>query len=187
MKKSKAFTLIEILVVIGILAILAAIAIPQFMTLAENAKKTATEASMHVVAETIEGCMVRYDKEHWYAPRSSGTSYDYSDGSMNNYLEGLFENSAEPTNDYSYVNQYSNSKVILNWTSSISGEGLDPAVFLTNTSKYSFANSTPQNMSQLKGTIVVYFATGDGTTSHIEIYYTDKEGVKCEEAMVLTM
>jgi hypothetical protein len=58
---------------------------------------------------------------------------------------------------------------------------------MTNTSKYAYANSTPENMSQLKGTIVVYFATEDDTTSHIEIYYTDKDGVKCEEPIIMTM
>jgi type IV pilus assembly protein PilA len=184
---TKAFTLIELLVVVGIIAVLAVLAVPRFIALAENAKEAATQANMNVVAETVQGCMVRYDKNHWYAPRSSGTSYDYSDSSINNYLEGLFEDNSEPTNDYSYVNQYSGSKVILNWTSSIGGEGLDPAVFFTNTTKYSYDNSTPSNMSQLKGTIVVYFATEDGTTTHIEIYCTDKQGDKCDDPIILTM
>ena len=67
--------------------------------------------------------MATYDKDDWYAARASGASYDYSEGSMNNYLEKLLEDGAETENDFSYINQYSGSTAILNWTSSISGHG----------------------------------------------------------------
>ena len=193
MKKqvSKGFTIIELIVVIAVIALLAAIAVPQFQSMLENAKTTATLSNTRTVISTIQGAMAKFDKEDWYAPRNSGSSYDYTDTSLNNYLEHMFENSSEPTNDFSYINQYSGNKAIVNWTTSISGDGLDPAIFLTNSSQYSYNNSTPSNMSQLKGSIIVYFATEGSdeslTTTRIEVYYTDKDGVKCGQPFILTM
>ena len=190
-RTSKGFTIIELIVVIAIMASLAAIAVPQFHTISDRASLSATLSNTRTVISTIQGAMAKFDKEDWYAPRSSGDSYDYSDTSMNNYLEHIFENSCEPTNDFSYINQYSDNEAIVNWTTSISGDGLDPAIFLTNSLQYSYNNSTPSNMSQLKGTIIVYFATEGSddslTTTHIEVYYTDKDGVKCEKPFILTM
>ena len=190
-KKSKGFTIIELIIVIAIIALLAVIAVPQFKAMSDNAKLSATLSNTRTVISTIQGAMVLFDKDDWYAPRNSGGSYDYSDTSMNNYLEHVFENSTEPTNDFSYINQYSDNMAIVNWTTSISGDGLDPAIFLTNSSQYSFENSTASNMQQLKGSIIVYFATTGSddtlTTTHIEVYYTDKDGVKCEEPFILTM
>ena len=192
MKKAgnKAFTLIEILCVLAVLAILAAISIPRLSVLFQDSKEATTIASTRAAAGTVEGCMALFDKAHCFAPRNSGGSYDYSDATMNNYLEKIFENGVETENAYSYVNQVSNSTAILNWSSPISGAGANPAVFLTNTSAYSYENSTAAAMRLLRGSIVIYFATegtGSGlTTTQIEVYYTDEDGVKCNTPYIIT-
>ena len=52
---NKAFTLIEVIVVIAVIAVLAGIVIPQFIGMFDQAKETATRANARVMAETIEG------------------------------------------------------------------------------------------------------------------------------------
>lgn len=191
LKRNKGFSIIEVLCVLAIIVMVAALAVPQFEFARDSAKRTATVASARTTVSTIIGCTAHYDKEDWYAPRNSGTSYDYSDSSMSNYLEKLFEGGDEGSNTHRYKNQYSESEVILNWSSSISGTGEDPAVFITNSSTYSHANANTSNMSQLQGSIIVYFdTTGTGesmTTNHIEVYYTDENGLKNDKPFIIVM
>ncbi len=191
LKKKKGFTIIELLCAIAIIGMLAALAIPQFSFVRESAKKAATVSNARTSVSTIIGLTALYEKEDWYAPRNSGDSYDYSSSTMSNYLEKLLEAGEEGSNNHSYINQYSGSEVILNWSSSISGTGEDPAVFITNTSTYSYTNSNSSNMSQLKGSVIVYFdteETGEGlTTDHIEVYYTDETGLKCDRPFIIVM
>lgn len=52
--KEKGFTLIELLIVIIILAVLAGIAIPGYLTIANRAKKSATQAELSSVAVALE-------------------------------------------------------------------------------------------------------------------------------------
>jgi len=190
-RKSKGFTLIEFLCTLAIIAIIAMVAVPQFSSMDEHAKDSVTIASMRATVGTIQGSMILYEHEDWYAPRASWDSSEYSDISMNNYLEQLFENGPVPNESYSYENQVSGSRVILNWSNSLSGTAENPAMFLTNSSEYSYDNSTPSTMSKLRGSIIVYFATeaeGEGmSTSYIEVYYTNEDGVKCDDSLVLTM
>ena len=53
MKKSKGFTLIELIVVMVILGILAIIAIPRFIDLTENAQIAATQAALGAVRSSL--------------------------------------------------------------------------------------------------------------------------------------
>ena len=190
-KNNKGFTLIELLVVMAVIAVLVTAAVFSVGSIMDKTKRTVTLANARTMSGTIQGLMSIYDNETSYAPRSSGSSYDYSETSMNNYLEKLLEGGVETENDYSFINQYNGKSTILNWTSSISGEGEDPAVFLTNTATYAYDNSTPSRMSQLEGTIIVYFATeGSGSslkTTQIEVYCTDDAGVKSDKVFVMSM
>ncbi|MBT3319548.1 MAG: prepilin-type N-terminal cleavage/methylation domain-containing protein [Clostridia bacterium] len=191
LRKKKGFTLIEVICVIAILGILIFLAVPQFTSIRDNAKQATTVASARATVSTILGATAHYEKDDWYAPRAGSVPAAYSEGSMNNYLEKVFEGGTPENNTHGYSNAYSDSRFILNWTSPISGSGKDPAVFLTNTTTYSFANSNESNMEMLKGTIVVYFATeGAGesmTTKHIEVYYTDENGTKSEKPFIIVL
>ena len=191
LKRNKGFTLIEILCVITILGMLAFLAIPQFGIVRDSAKQATTVASARTTVSTIMGASLMYDKDDWYAQRLGSNPTDYSEDSLNNYLETVFEDGSPGFNQLNYRNQYSDSAFILNWTTPISGTGKDPAVFLTNTATFSYANSNETNMELLKGTIIVYFATdGAGetmTTRHIEVYYTDEDGIKSDRPFIIVM
>ena len=52
--KEKGFTLIELLIVIIILAVLAGIAIPSYLSITNRAKESATEAEMSSIATALE-------------------------------------------------------------------------------------------------------------------------------------
>ncbi|MHB1275012.1 MAG: prepilin-type N-terminal cleavage/methylation domain-containing protein [Candidatus Humimicrobiaceae bacterium] len=53
-RKEKGFTLIELLIVIIILAVLAGIAIPSYLTITNRAKRSATQAELASIAVALE-------------------------------------------------------------------------------------------------------------------------------------
>ncbi len=53
-RKDKGFTLIELLIVIIILAVLAGIAIPSYLSITNRARKSATQAEMASIAVALE-------------------------------------------------------------------------------------------------------------------------------------
>ena len=62
--RSRAFTLVEILIVVIILGILAAIVIPQFANASEDARKT----SMRSQLQSMKGCVELFRVEHRDVP-----------------------------------------------------------------------------------------------------------------------
>jgi type II secretion system protein G len=62
MKKNTGFTLIELLIVVAIIAILAAIAIPNFLAAQTRSKVSRTKADMKTVATAIESYYVDYNQ-----------------------------------------------------------------------------------------------------------------------------
>ncbi|MCC6546119.1 prepilin-type N-terminal cleavage/methylation domain-containing protein [Candidatus Sumerlaeota bacterium] len=66
MKKASAFTLIELLIVVAIISILAAIAVPNFLEAQTRAKVSRTKADMRSVATAMES--YRVDTNHYPPP-----------------------------------------------------------------------------------------------------------------------
>ena len=60
-KSQKGFTLIELMIVVVIIGILAAIAIPNFIAMQSRAKEGSTKANMHTVQLAAEDYGVQYD------------------------------------------------------------------------------------------------------------------------------
>lgn len=77
-RKFKGFTLIELLIVVAIIAILAAIAVPNFLEAQTRSKVSRTKADMRSVATALEAYIVNENK---YPP-------DYTDG-INTFMGRL--------------------------------------------------------------------------------------------------
>ena len=79
----KGFTLIELLIVVAIIAILAAIAIPNFLEAQVRAKVSRAKADMRSVTNAIEGYFVDHNK---YAPMTHTSGFQYGNDTTNGYL-----------------------------------------------------------------------------------------------------
>ena len=60
-KKSDGFTLIELMIVVAIIGILVAIAVPNFVSMRDNAKEAAVKSNCHTVQIAAEDFSVRND------------------------------------------------------------------------------------------------------------------------------
>ena len=76
MKKMNAFTLIELLIVVAIIAILAAIAVPNFLEAQTRSKVSRVKADLRTVATAVETYMV--DHNH-YPPDHGAPQYRMED------------------------------------------------------------------------------------------------------------
>jgi len=79
LKNRKGFTLIELIVVLAVLAIIMAIAVPRFMGVREEAEVDADEATLQMIAKAGELWYVQTNSSASSVPISTLVSTDYMD------------------------------------------------------------------------------------------------------------
>src|SRR5262249_7381020 len=91
LSRIKAFTLIELLIVVAIIAILAAIAVPNFLEAQTRAKVTRVRADMRSIATAVESYYVDNNKYPFYNNPLDGDYPNYDRSAPGSLAEGRFE------------------------------------------------------------------------------------------------
>ncbi len=93
-RAARAFTLVEILIVVVILGILAAVAVPQFARASLDARKTATVDALTKIRRALDVYFVRHSNQYPNIVAGDGTWGELVDFTQNTYLREV------PINQY---------------------------------------------------------------------------------------
>jgi prepilin-type N-terminal cleavage/methylation domain-containing protein len=100
-RRRHAFTLIELLIVVAIIAILAAIAVPNFLEAQTRAKVARTLADMRTLATALESYAVDYNKYPPHGQLTPGQPIEYP--AVTSTLDGLVYLSSAITTPVAYM------------------------------------------------------------------------------------
>jgi prepilin-type N-terminal cleavage/methylation domain-containing protein len=190
-RNNKAFTLIEMIIVIVIIGILAAIVVPQFMSIRDTAINAALESSVNHIYSymaALQG-LDDFDDEHYftYKKNQSSGGEEY----LSRYLEVEWEqlNGAgddDNANLLNTANPVSNKKGIVNWNNPTSLSALyqNQAIYITNSSTASYTVDSPKTVNDCyEGAIIIWY--DDSYASNIYIYYVDSDGLQSDSYRVI--
>jgi prepilin-type N-terminal cleavage/methylation domain-containing protein len=190
----RGFTLVELLIVMIVVGVLAAIAIPVYAAQRGKAKEASMKASRHVVAVETTTCFGESTLSRTYkASAGTPTSAAYrtaAKGYVSSALESALENGVENSNGHGIVNPISSKRTVLSLTSaSLSAANARPAVFITSATGCRYASFQTQSSTirlGLAGATVVCWNTL-ASVNAIEIYHVDRNGVKSPTLETLTL
>ena len=115
----KAFTLIEVIIVLGIIAVITSIAIPNFTAIRDNSKKKADVQSCEVIKRTVmmlmaDDTITLGDNTVTFNPSSNGSKVDgITDSSQKEALEEALDDVKPPQSnkDAKYIISLKDKKV----------------------------------------------------------------------------
>jgi type IV pilus assembly protein PilA len=187
------FTLVELLIVVIIIGVLAAIAIPVYAAQRDRAKLSALKATQHAMVVELTNCFAESGLSRTYrASAGSATSSanrTAATQNVSNALETALEG-VEGSNRDGMINPVSGKKAILNQTSaSLTTTTASPAVLITNATGCRYASFQTQSStirSRLAGTTIVCWNTLSSVNA-VEVYWVSKTGVKSALVRTLTL
>lgn len=95
LREKKAFTLVEIMIVVAIIGLLVAIAIPNFVRARRNARKNLCINNLRLLTHAVEQYAIEYNASDGDAPTASIIM-----GDVNAYIENAL---TEPETDNAYA------------------------------------------------------------------------------------
>ncbi|SFR02799.1 competence type IV pilus major pilin ComGC [Desulfoscipio geothermicus] len=162
-KNRKGFTLVELMMVIAVIGILAAVLVPKMGFMKDSAKETGLEANVRMVEATVNSMIVKYNSSTiWHASNN---------GYLNTDLKAKLNGNL--------TNPFSNKKDAVIGNGSTTGQ---PAVVIFN-GAYSAWTGT---YSGVAGATVCALSEDNGKIK-AEIFYIDKDGKAASNQFVKTV
>lgn len=148
--KDSAFTLIELLIVVAIIAILAAIAVPNFLEAQVRAKVSRTKADMRTLATALEAFRVDHNRYPPMWSRQNGTGPEFF---------GIYANLGDPLFTLEHI-----------------PEGFPKATLTTPVAYLSSALKDPFRVSEIDGDRMIGWGYGTDYPSANEAWVLESTG-----------